>query len=49
VYAQLVSLLRKYSKFASVVEKTDLNQNTPTLVDRAAEPAGQRPEPAAGT
>ena len=45
VYAQLVSLLRKYSKFASVGEKTDLRQNTPTLVDRAAEPAGQRPEP----
>ena len=32
-------------KFASVGEKTDLRQNTPTLVDRAAEPAGQRPEP----
>lgn len=47
VYAQLVSLLRKYSKFASVVEKTDLRQNTPALVDRAAEPAGQRPEPPA--
>ena len=47
IYGQLVNILRKYSKFASAGEKADLRQSTPKLIDPAAEPAGQRPEPAA--
>jgi myo-inositol-1(or 4)-monophosphatase len=46
IYGQLVKLLHKYSKFASAGEKAELRQNTPALVDGAAEPAGVRPEPA---
>ncbi len=45
VYGQLVSLLRKYSKFASAGEKAELRQSTPTLVEAGTEPAGQRAEP----
>src|SRR4051812_33987882 len=33
IYAQLVSILHKYSKFATVAEKREVRENTMTLVD----------------
>jgi myo-inositol-1(or 4)-monophosphatase len=38
IYGQLVSILKKYSKFASAGEKAELRQNTPSLVDPALRP-----------
>jgi len=45
IYGQLVTILHKYSKFASAGEKADLRQNTPNLVDPAVQPEGQRDDP----
>lgn len=41
IYGQLVHILRKYSKFATVGEKTELRTSTPTLVDPAMKPGTQ--------
>jgi myo-inositol-1(or 4)-monophosphatase len=44
VYGQLVSILRKYSKFASVEEKTELRATTPNMVEPSP-PAGTQDDP----
>jgi myo-inositol-1(or 4)-monophosphatase len=41
VYAQMVSILHKYSKFASTAEKRELRENTPTLVNPRTKPSAQ--------
>ncbi|MBC5767202.1 inositol monophosphatase family protein [Ramlibacter albus] len=43
IYGQLVSILHKYSKFATVAEKTDLSKTTEQLVDPATTPGADVP------
>ena len=50
IYGQLVAILHKYSKFASVAEKRELREKTPQLVDPLSLPGssskGAEPPPA---
>jgi myo-inositol-1(or 4)-monophosphatase len=41
IYAQLVSILHKYSKFATVAEKREMRESTMTLVDPKTKPSAQ--------
>ncbi|MGE4243209.1 inositol monophosphatase family protein [Ramlibacter sp.] len=41
IYGQLVNILQKYSKFATVAQKTDLARTTPNIVDPATRPGTQ--------
>ena len=47
VYAQLVSILKKHSKFASAGEKAELRQSSPKLVGPSVRPGALREEPPA--
>ena len=47
IYAQLISILRKYSKFASTAEKRELREHALTLVDPKSKPGAQPETPEA--
>ena len=48
IYGQLVNILHKYSKFATVAEKTQLRDTTEQLVDPATTPGAGVPREAGG-
>ena len=48
IYGQLVNILHKYSKFATVAEKTQLRDTTEQLVDPSTTPGAGVPREAGG-